>query len=138
MALVGGGGAGNVAGSNPAGTGTSLNVIGDHIYGNNNIAISAEDTVTLFNHTNGAYYAVITIAAGRNMKSGAEITTTVILDGEQCYDAKLDNGVANTLTMPFGSPFKMIIPPYSNFQLQITANDDGDTIGCTIQGRIYA
>ena len=34
MALVGGGGAGNIAGSNPAGTGTSLNHIGDHVYAN--------------------------------------------------------------------------------------------------------
>ena len=124
--------------SNPVGTGSSLNVIGNHIYGNNNLAMSSGDTTTFFNHTNGAYYAVITIAAGRNMKSAAEITTTVILDGEECYDAKFDNGVASTLTMPFGTPFKMIIPPYSNFQLRFTTDDAGDTIGCTIQGRIYA
>ena len=32
MALIGGGGAGNVAGGNPSGTGTSLNYIGDHCY----------------------------------------------------------------------------------------------------------
>ena len=32
MALVGGGGAPNVAGSNPTGTGTGLNYIGDHAY----------------------------------------------------------------------------------------------------------
>ena len=137
MPLVGGGGAGNTAGSNPSGIGTSLNVIGDHIYGNNNATINNTDII-MFNHTNGAYYAVITIAAGRSMKSGAEITTTVILDGENTYQAKFDNGVANTLTMPFGSSFKMIIPPYSNFQLKFEANDAQDTIGCTIQGRIYA
>ena len=138
MPLVGGGGAGNTAGSNPSGTGTSLNIIGNHIYGNNNVTMSSGETTVFFNHTNGAYYAVIEIAAGRNMKSAAEITTTVILDGEECYDAKLDNGVANTLTMPFGTPFKMIIPPYSNFQLKFLSGDDADTIGCTVQGRIYA
>ena len=32
MPLVGGGGAGNIAGGNPAGTGTSLNYIGNHAY----------------------------------------------------------------------------------------------------------
>ena len=32
MALRGGGGAGNVAGGNPSGIGTSLNYVGDHVY----------------------------------------------------------------------------------------------------------
>jgi len=32
MALVGGGGAGNVAGSNPSGTSSNVNYIGNHIY----------------------------------------------------------------------------------------------------------
>ena len=32
MPLVGGGGAGNVAGGNPVGTGSSLNYIGEHAY----------------------------------------------------------------------------------------------------------
>jgi len=138
MALGGGGGAGYTAGGNPSGSGTSLNIVGDHIYGNNNIDMSTDDNTVFFNHTNGAYYAVITIAAGRNMKSAAEITTRIILDGEECYEAKFDNGANNTLTMPFGTPFKMIIPPYSNFQVKFEANDAADTIGCTIQGRIYA
>ena len=138
MPLVGGGGAGNIAGSNPSGIGSSLNIIGDHIYGNNNVDMSSGETAVFFNHTNGAYYAVITIAAGRNMKSAAEITTTVVLDGENCYEAKLDNGITATGTMPFATPFKMIIPPYSNFQLKFLSGDDADTIGCTVQGRIYA
>ena len=37
MALVGGGGAGNVAGSNPSGTGTTLNYIGDFVYAHSGI-----------------------------------------------------------------------------------------------------
>jgi hypothetical protein len=137
MPLVGGGGSPNVAGSNPAGTGTSLNIVGDHIFGNNNLTAN-NASITMFNHTNGAYYAVISIAAGRNMKSSAEITTIAELDGENCYEAKFDNGITSTLTMPFGTPFEMIIPPYANFQLKFEVNDAEDTIGCTIQGRIYA
>ena len=138
MALIGGGGAGNVAGgANPSGTGSSLNIVGDHIFGNNNLTAN-NTAVTMFNHTNGAYYAVISIAAGRNMKSSAEVTTIAELDGENCYEAKFDNGITSTLTMPFGTPFEMIIPPFSNFQLKFEVNDAEDTIGCTIQGRIYA
>jgi len=32
MALIGGGGSGNVAGGNPSGTGTGLTYVGDHCY----------------------------------------------------------------------------------------------------------
>jgi len=123
--------------SNPVGIGTSLNVIGDHIFGNNQATID-NTSFTMFDHTNGAYYAVIEIAAGRNMKSSAEITTTAIIDGENGYEAKFDNGITASLTMPFGAPMKILIPPYSRFQLKFEVNDAADTVGCTITGRIYA
>jgi len=123
--------------SNPVGVGTSLNVVGDHIFGNNQATID-NSTFTMFDHTNGAYYAIIEIAAGRNMKSSAEITTTVVMDGEEGYEAKFDNGITATLTMPFGTPFKVLIPPYSRFQLKFEVNDAADTVGCTVTGRIYA
>jgi len=124
--------------SNPVGVGTSLSVVGNHIFGNNQALIPGNSDFTFIDHTNGAYYAIIEIAAGRNMKSGAEITTTVNIDGEDSYVAKLDNGVANTLTMPFGSPMKVLLPPNSRFKLIIRADDADDTVGVVITGRIYA
>ncbi len=132
------GGGNPVGSSNPVGIGTSLNTVGNHIFGNNNITMAQDTDTTFFDHTNGAYYAIIEIAAGRNMKSGAEVTTTVVIDGEDTYEAKFDNGVANTLTMPFGSPMKVLIAPFSRFQLVIRASDAVDTIGVAITGRIYA
>ena len=124
--------------SNPVGIGTSLNVVGNHIFGNNKSLISANTDFTVIDHANGAYYAIIEIAAGRNMKSGAEITTTVQIDGEDSYEAKLDNGTSNTLTLPFGAPFKVLIAPFSRFKLIIRADDAEDTVGITVVGRIYA
>ena len=124
--------------SNPVGIGSSLNVVGNHIFGNNQSLVSANTDFTFIDHTNGAYYAIIEIAAGRNMKSGAEITTTINIDGEDSYVAKLDNGVANTLTMPFGAPMKVLIPPFARFKLVIRADDADDTVGVIITGRIYA
>jgi hypothetical protein len=132
------GGGNPVGGSNPVGIGQSLNVIGNHMYGTNRIVCSANTNNTFFDHTNGAYYAIIEIAGGRNMKSGAEITTTVNIDGEDSYEAKFDNGTANTLTMPFGAPFKVLIAPFSRFKLIIRADDAEDTVGITVTGRIYA
>jgi len=123
--------------SNPVGTGTALNVIGEHIFGNNQASLD-NAAITMFDHTNGAYYAIIEIAAGRNMKSSAEVSTTIKINGEEGYEAKFDNGITSTLTMPFGSPFKVLIPPFARFQLIFEANDAQDTIGCTITGRIYA
>jgi len=132
------GGGNPVGSSNPVGIGTSLNTIGNHIFGNNQIVCGANTDNTFFDHTNGAYYAIIEIAAGRNMKSGAEITTTVQIDGEDSYEAKLDNGTSNTLTLPFGAPFKVLIAPFSRFKLIIRADDAEDTVGITVVGRIYA
>jgi len=123
--------------SNPVGVGTTLNIIGNHIYGNNQATIDNTDLI-MFDHTNGAYYAIVEIAAGRNMKSAAEVTTTVIMNGEETYEAKFDNGITSSLTMPFGTPMKVLIPPYARFQLQFEGNDAADTVGCTITGRIYA
>jgi len=124
--------------SNPVGIGTSLNVIGDHIFGNNESQIPANEDFTFFDHTNGAYYAIIELAAGRNMKSTAEITTTINIDGEDGYIAKFDNGVSASLTMPFGAPMKVLIPPFARFKLIIRADDATDTVGVTAVGRIYA
>ena len=137
MAPIGGGPpVGSWAGA--SGTGNSLNIVGDHIYGNNNASVADGATATFIDHTNGAYYAVIEIAGGRNMKSTAEISTIVELDGQECYDAKLDDGTTASLTMPFGAPFKMLIPPYSHFQLKFKADNDAAVIGITVVGRIYA
>jgi hypothetical protein len=132
------GGGNPVGSSNPTGIGTSLNTVGNHIFGNNNISMAQDTDTTFFDHTNGAYYAIIEIAAGRNMKSSAEVTTTVIIDGETSYEAKFDNGVTASLTMPFGAPMKVLIAPFARFQLVIRASDAVDTIGATITGRIYA
>ena len=56
MALVGGGGAPNVAGSNPAGTGTSLNYIGDHVYAYSGTFQSLNATATMLQFTTGSEY----------------------------------------------------------------------------------
>ena len=54
-------GAGNpVGGSNPAGTGTGLNYIGNHAYGYSGIVNSAsqDENVTLMSFTTGSHYVV--------------------------------------------------------------------------------
>ena len=57
MALVGGGGAGNVAGSNPAGVGSNLNYVGNLVYAySGDITLNANlpNPTTLLEFTTGA------------------------------------------------------------------------------------
>jgi len=139
MALVGGGGSPNVSGgANPAGVGTSLNVIGNHIYGSNKVIVSQGVNKTFFDHSNGNYYALVNIAAGRNMKASSEVTVTIILNGETNYYAKLDNDPGNTLVLPFAAPMQFLIPPNSRFQLKFLAEDADAEIGAIVTGRVYA
>ena len=58
MALVGGGGAPNVAGSNPAGTSTSLNYVGKHAYAySGDVSVSGSLT-TMLEFTTAEQYVV--------------------------------------------------------------------------------
>ena len=59
MALIGGGGAGNVAGgANPSGTGTSLNYIGNHAYANSGVIQTETSAAPHLNFTTGGEYIV--------------------------------------------------------------------------------
>ena len=67
MPLVGGGGAGNVAGGNPTGTGTSVNYIGDHCYGNSGfLGFTNAAEVTLLEFTTGNSYIDAALVLMRN------------------------------------------------------------------------
>ena len=56
MPLVGGGGAGNIAGSNPAGTGNVINYIGNHAFLHSGIvAVQTSETVMAKFTTQSAY-----------------------------------------------------------------------------------
>ena len=56
MALTGGGGAGNVAGSNPSGTGGSLYYIGNHVYAlSGAVAVNNVETTLAEFETQNAY-----------------------------------------------------------------------------------
>ena len=63
MALLGGGGAGNVAGGgNPAGTSFNLNYLGDFCYAYSGIVEqNAGDVTTLLDFTTGSEIAVVSL-----------------------------------------------------------------------------
>jgi len=136
MALVGGGGAGNTAGSNPTGTGQSLNYIGDHAHGNSGIITTASgssaDTIA-FKFTTGNSYFVGTLSIQSDESAGNVHYVTAALDGSIILSWKWDLSASSLAT---DWPQPILIPPYTNVEVKVGA---GDTVEFTAQlvGRVY-
>lgn len=138
MALVGG--AGNVTGGNPSGTGTGLNYIGNHAYaysGAIQVAQQSVPGVTLLQFST-AYesYLDCTVMLGRRDFSGDDISFTIIINGENAYSA----GFTGHTVPGLANPIYMILPPNSNITIaarNVSANTDRECYAI-ISGRVYA
>jgi hypothetical protein len=135
MALVGGGGSPNVAGSNPAGTGTSLNYIGDHAYAYSGLVTnggtgSASTTMLVF--TTGTSYFVGEINFIDGEQGGTNRFLDILFDGQSIFKGSWDDAPkqnANPLT-------SLIIPPYTNVEVKFGLGTTA-TATCTVTGRVY-
>ena len=141
MARVGGGGAGNVAGgSNPAGTGTSLNYVGDHVYAYNNY--NAQTTsISFLNFTTGSEYIVGEMALGplvnlTDTTDGKRSTASIKLNGSIVGTMSIDAAAADQQT-PAVMP--IVIPPYTHVEFVIKGQVDSSTYTGTagLTGRLY-
>jgi len=137
MALAGGGGAGNTAGSNPAGTGSSLNYIGNHCFANSGAVVvensSGAGTVML-DFTAGSAYIVAEIHAFNDQASAYDDYVDILLDGTTICNARYQD--ANELHQD--QPIKILIPPYSRFQYKCSTEGSTPTWTVILTGRIYA
>lgn len=140
MALVGGGGAGNVAGGNPSGTGTSLNYIGDHAYGYSGDIVINNETSTALQFTTGSSYIVghhffsyDANAIGSNKTIGYQIS----FDDQIIVQMKGYNNAGYPITDFETLP--MLIPPYTRVKIEhITTQDSSVSTFSTVTGRVYA
>tara|TARA_Y100000588_G_scaffold390106_1_gene494597 strand:- start:1767 stop:2180 length:414 start_codon:yes stop_codon:yes gene_type:complete len=137
MALVGGGGSPNVAGSNPAGTGTSLNYVGQHAYAySGTIAITGSATTMLEFVTAEQYVLGELNFSGvwGNLGSSA-VTMTLNINGEDT----IVNTVANTSARDVeGTPYPILLPPYSRIVISMSQASGSDRdFQATIVGRVY-
>jgi len=137
MPLVGGGGAGNIAGSNPSGTGTSLNYVGQHAYAySGTIAITGSDTTMLEFVTAEQYILGELNFSGvwGNLGSSA-VTMTLNINGEDT----IVNTVANTSARDVeGTPYPILLPPFSKIIISMTQASGSDRdFQATIVGRVY-
>ena len=140
MALVGGGGAPNVVGSNPAGTGGGLNYVGDrcYAYGGQFAAVTGSLT-TYFNFTTGAE----SIDGVLQLNSGLRILTAEVK--QMFMQVEFNSEVIANLTAgpetddaPFFATTRLIIPPFTKVKCSIASDvNQAATFGtATFVGKI--
>jgi len=137
MALIGGGGAGNTAGSNPTGTSGSLNYVGDHAYLYTGFIGVTNIKATLASFTTGALYVVGSFQPQYDTNTATDnYGFEVLLNGEKISSTQITSA---TDYSPY-QEIELLIPPYS--KIEITAQNKTDSssndVGAIIIGRIYA
>ena len=144
MALVGGGGSPNVAGSNPAGTGGSLQYIGDHVYGNSG-AITATNGSdgTLFEFTTGVSYAIVKFGFGMsntNVSPNKVFGYKLSINSETVLENVSISDGDGTMVFDGASIVQSILlPSYSTIKIESTTTDtDSITTYGILTGRVYA
>ena len=142
MALVGGGGAANTAGGNPAGTGTSLNYIGDdpkHCYGYSGQLTVSNSAVTMLEFFTGSQYTVgklqFTWTTTGDEYTGDDLLLQVFID-DQIVISNL-GGSAHDRARAY---IELLCPPFARIKVTLknasSATGHYGTIAYT--GRAYA
>ena len=139
MALVGGGGAGNVAGSNPAGTGSSVNYIGKHAYAYSGaVSVPGNALTELLNFDTGNQYILATWSVSGAFSTAANGTIQFVMEinGEDVinttYSPAYDHGYADY-------PESVLLPPNSNIVTKMQHNQGGIDIDFlhVVIGEVY-
>jgi hypothetical protein len=138
MAILGG--AGNVVGGNPAGTGTSLNYIGEHAWGNSGAISINNTTVTALEFSMGTRYLVGQVQLGGEiafMTADKVIGIKMTVNGETILNNQF-------LTVSGGSrtdimdPVLVLLAPFDNVKIEINTNDTNDReYTVIVTGRVY-
>jgi len=136
MALIGGGGAGNVAGGNPSGTGTSLNYIGDHCYAYSgsitpSSAGSAATTALLFTTANNYVMSTINWTC-KSTSATVDQYFEIILNGEVIFDAQAEDDESATAQ----SPIELLLPPYTKVEIKV-GDPATNPFTVVLVGRVY-
>ena len=144
MALVGGGGSPNVAGSNPAGTGTSLNYIGNHAYATSGVIEAAAadaraNGTTFFDFTTGGNYVKGVFHCYNALAVSDSLTWFISIDDEVIIQYSSEGRIDRNQSP---DEHHVLIPSHSRVQLIVisgtTAGAGTATSGAaTFVGRVY-
>jgi hypothetical protein len=127
-------GAGNTV--NPAGTGSSLNYIGNHAYaysGPVTDAGSGSAATTCLKFTTGNQYIVATLSWLTNYQGGNDTFVDILIDGQSIYEGTYDSDphVVND------QPLKILIPSYSDFEFKWGVTGVTKEMTVVLAGRVY-
>ena len=134
MPLVGGGGAPNVAGSNPAGIGTSINYIGNHAYAYSGVIASSGTATAYLQFTTGNGYIVAEIQPVYVGQGTNNIQYIVKLDGQIINSTEVTSSRDYT---PFDT-MKIIIPAYTKVEVLVDNVSGGtEDAAVVLTGEVY-
>jgi len=137
MPLVGGGGAGNTAGSNPTGTGGSLNYIGDHAYsfsGAVSDAGSGSAATTCLEFTTGTSYIIADISWVTDYQGPNNQFVDILIDGQSVFTGVYDDDPNATNDQPL----RILIPSFTDFQFKWGVTGVTKNMTVVLVGRVYA
>jgi len=140
MALIGGGGAGNVAGgSNPSGTGQGLNYLGNHAYANSGAVTNATTYHNILKFDLGSQYIV-----GAFTLNGSVVAATVGAGNINVYQITVNSEVialvkfdSQTEAMPQTAQVAVILAPYDHVEVSVKADDTNGADTALFSGRVY-
>ena len=119
MPLVGGGGGGNIAGSNPAGTGSVINYIGKYAYAYSGAIDVDNSETTLLKFSTGSQGIIATVQFGNVLFNTLDYKFTIQINNE-VVNVAIAN-LANTAPTTTESGLKVIVAPFS--EIKITAQN---------------
>ena len=138
MALVGGGGAGNVTGSNPSGIGSTINYIGEHVYASSGIITIDNTETNLLKFTiASSQYVVATFYFNMIQAQGEQYLYKIYVN-EQVINGYNAPGGSDTVTAA-DNPIKVLLAP--NDEVRATAQNSQSTAArdqiVSMVGRVY-
>ena len=138
MPLVGGGGAGNVAGGNPAGIGSGINYVrtdeGNFAYAFSGDVVDAGTgaaNATLLNFTTGNETIMADIGFTETEKSSEAVFFKIIINSSTVVNVAYDASPTYT-----NVPYVVLIPPYSHVEVKWGCSATETATGW-ISGRVY-
>jgi len=135
MALIGGGGAGNVAGGNPSGTGKGLSYMGGGVHagwsGTVNIGSAGAEVVQFEFDTGSAHLIADYVFGieGNNIDSNSYYGFQISLDGQLVYE-QTARAATTTASSVIGQPFTFVIPAFSKVKIEGRTTDTGGITPC--------
>ena len=142
MALIGGGGAGNVGGGNPSGTGSSLNYIGDHCYANSGTgsAGTGGDFIALDFTTGANSYIMAKLYVtydADDLGSGEQFGYVVSSDGITILFTRRESSAADVVNNPLPHKVEFLIAPQSRIIVKGISNASALDMSFVLTGRVY-